>query len=688
MKIFTKFMMALLLVAFAMPVFSATNLLPSKHHSGFLGKSGKAWYATYSDYFYLTGGTAFKIKFTGTPTADRTITFQDGSGTVAFTTDVSTAASAWDDLTSPDAAKTHAMTTYAQTFTSTKTDGDMFNFQGLGAFGDVSVMRIEQKTGNATDGTVLEVVSADADVDALLVTANATSVLQVTGAGAFNVTGDTTITGALSATTLYQSAIAAAASGNANLSIDAAGTGTITVGGTSTGNTNFNGNVNIGNAATDTLTVTSIVDSNLTLDDGTTDSPSLILKDATDETATLTKTDGSVTTFTTAAAGGLSIRTGNLWIGNGSPGVAAMNGEDFYCEGVSEFDALATFDAGVTVTGAAVNLNDSSNFGVNIGTGSNNGAVVIGGGSSTLAIDTTTWDVSTAGAFTGVTGITGAAGEAMTVTIASDGAADDLTLSVTGANDSSVILNSAGTGADAIKLVASAGGIEATASKADEDQIKLAAAGTVAGNAINLVTTDGGIVLTAGGAANGDLTMTVGDDAALNATGTVAITSSDWGISATGAATKMASIGFDSLSVLYQDTVALSNADIKALSGTKKELVAAPGAGYFVEVVSVVLILDYGSEVLTESADNLVVEYATSGDDITAAIEMTGFIDQSADTIMIVQPANPLAANAAADMANNAVQLFNTGDGEFGGNASNDTVMTVKIAYRIHPTGL
>jgi hypothetical protein len=49
---------------------------------------------------------------------------------------------------------------------------DMFNIQGIGAFGDVSIVRIEQKTGAATDGTVLEVVSADANVDPFVASAN------------------------------------------------------------------------------------------------------------------------------------------------------------------------------------------------------------------------------------------------------------------------------------------------------------------------------------------------------------------------------------------------------------------------------------------------------------------------------------------------------------------------------------
>lgn len=140
-------------------------------------------------------------------------------------------------------------------------------------------------------------------------------------------------------------------------------------------------------------------------------------------------------------------------------------------------------------------------------------------------------------------------------------------------------------------------------------------------------------------------------------------------------------------SCLHQDTVELTNAEIKALRATPKVLVAAPGSGKFIEVKSVVLILDYGSNALTESADNLVVEYGTSNDDISAAIEMTGFIDQTADTIMSAVMLSQ-AANAATDMVNNTVELFNTGDGEIAGNAGLDTTLTVKISYVIHASGL
>ena len=140
-------------------------------------------------------------------------------------------------------------------------------------------------------------------------------------------------------------------------------------------------------------------------------------------------------------------------------------------------------------------------------------------------------------------------------------------------------------------------------------------------------------------------------------------------------------------SELKTDTVRITNAQIKALRASPKELVAAPGAGKFIEFISAFLILDYGSNVLTESTDNMVIQYHTSGVDATGAIEATGFIDASADTMIEVLP-SALAYNAATNIVNKALELFNTGDGEYAGNAAADTTMIVKITYRIHTTGL
>ena len=225
--------------------------------------------------------------------------------------------------------------------------------------------------------------------------------------------GDLTIGGVF-----YQAAIVAAASGNVNQTFDAAGNGTQTFGTTSTGKAVFvravelNGAVTLGDAAGDNITVTGTIVSNVTLDDGTTDSPTFTLQDATNETAVFVKLDNGDTTLTIPADTDFEIVAGNLAVGNGSPGTVAMDGEDLYVEGDAEFDGSVQFDGlptgalGLTITGAAVNLNVSSNFAANICTGSSSGAITLGGGSGTFAVASTGVDISTAGAFTNVTDIT------------------------------------------------------------------------------------------------------------------------------------------------------------------------------------------------------------------------------------------------------------------------------------------
>jgi predicted RecA/RadA family phage recombinase len=131
-------------------------------------------------------------------------------------------------------------------------------------------------------------------------------------------------------------------------------------------------------------------------------------------------------------------------------------------------------------------------------------------------------------------------------------------------------------------------------------------------------------------------------------------------------------------------TVNLTNAQIKALRATPKELVAAPGANKFVEFVSAELFLDYGANVLTESADNLAVKFENgTGVAVSQAIEATGFIDAAADTLTNALPKID-AIVASASALNKALVLHNTGDGEYAGNAGADTTMKVKIAYRVH----
>lgn len=85
-----------------------------------------------------------------------------------------------------------------------------------------------------------------------------------------------------------------------------------------------------------------------TFDDGSGASPTVTFTDGTDQTAVFSKVDDGRLTLTTLAADGFNVLTGNLWVGNGTPGTASMNGEDAYVEGQLEVDGTVQFDGAVT----------------------------------------------------------------------------------------------------------------------------------------------------------------------------------------------------------------------------------------------------------------------------------------------------------------------------------------------------
>lgn len=137
--------------------------------------------------------------------------------------------------------------------------------------------------------------------------------------------------------------------------------------------------------------------------------------------------------------------------------------------------------------------------------------------------------------------------------------------------------------------------------------------------------------------------------------------------------------------VLQWAEVAITNAQMLALRATPKTLVAAPGAGKVIEFVQALILFDY-TGAYTETDDNLAVKYTDgSGAIISEAIEATGFVDATADSLIKVErAASAVLAKTAAE--NKAIVLHNTGNGEWGGgNAAN--AVRVKVAYRVWSTG-
>lgn len=139
---------------------------------------------------------------------------------------------------------------------------------------------------------------------------------------------------------------------------------------------------------------------------------------------------------------------------------------------------------------------------------------------------------------------------------------------------------------------------------------------------------------------------------------------------------------------VFKSEVTLTAAQIKALAATQQTLVAAPGADKVIQVLGIQMILNYGSEVLAEPSapDDLEVVYDAAGG--TSIADVIGdFVVGSADAIAQPQIKDIPGTAAATTMVNKAVVLDNTG-GEYTGNASDDTTITVVTTYEIHDCGL
>ena len=138
--------------------------------------------------------------------------------------------------------------------------------------------------------------------------------------------------------------------------------------------------------------------------------------------------------------------------------------------------------------------------------------------------------------------------------------------------------------------------------------------------------------------------------------------------------------------VIMTRKVVITSAQILLLETTQIELVAAPGADKFVEVLGLNFVLNYGSNVFTEPSapDDLEVVYDTAGG--TSIADLVGdFVIGSADAVAC--PVVKAISAAATTMINKAVVLDNNGS-NYGGNAGDDTTITVTTTYRVVRAGL
>ena len=162
--------------------------------------------------------------------------------------------------------------------------------------------------------------------------------------------------------------------------------------------------------------------------------------------------------LTLTSVNALTLTDGTASLVLGGTGATSLSGAttvDLDCTGALSLNSSAD----------VINIgNDAVAQAINIGTGAAARTITVGNTTGATALDVNlgtgglTVDCEDGGAIS-----LDAHGAPSNLTLLSTAAADDLTIALTGATDSSLILSSTGTGADAVQLTASAGGIDITA---------------------------------------------------------------------------------------------------------------------------------------------------------------------------------------------------------------------------------
>lgn len=130
--------------------------------------------------------------------------------------------------------------------------------------------------------------------------------------------------------------------------------------------------------------------------------------------------------------------------------------------------------------------------------------------------------------------------------------------------------------------------------------------------------------------------------------------------------------------------VTLTNAQVLALGATPVTLVAAPGVGKYVDVITVSLVFDYTAAYSSVGDARCYWGSRTSGNACSATITGSGFFDASADKAIRV---SGVPDNTNPPVTNTAVVLQKVLLEEMGGGNAANTVRVV-IHYRIVSTNL
>lgn len=123
----------------------------------------------------------------------------------------------------------------------------------------------------------------------------------------------------------------------------------------------------------------------------------------------------------------------------------------------------------------------------------------------------------------------------------------------------------------------------------------------------------------------------------------------------------------------------ISSTLVLAAFATPVQVVPAPGVGQVLEFISAVMILDYKSATYV-NARTCHFEYASGGTTVSDTVAAAAFINQADDCIEVCQ-----ALSAEVELTANSGLYWALDTGEV---ITGDSPLRMKVAYRVHATGL
>ena len=123
-------------------------------------------------------------------------------------------------------------------------------------------------------------------------------------------------------------------------------------------------------------------------------------------------------------------------------------------------------------------------------------------------------------------------------------------------------------------------------------------------------------------------------------------------------------------------TVEVSSAEILALNATPKTLVAAQGLNKAIELISVVMFLDYNSIPYESNGILGVYEADAAGTLVSDTVVLADFLGKEEDTVKFVPP-----VTADFSMSVNVPLVLTMATGE---STAGNSPVTVKVTYRVH----